>query len=432
MADMEVKRGQVWWVGDSMSVGAEMAIGRPGVVVSADCECAKSPVVTVVYTTTQPQTHTGSPCILYSGQKRWAHCNQPVTVDKSRLKRCETTLSEQEMSKVDKALVFTLGLNRVAIDHERELREKQAEQEKEMIRLQADRDIHKKLYVAVLEKLAAMQLERDLAVKMAEPVVANPVVEESAAEESVASVEEEPVATGGLLNPNTCTFDEMRANGVTPNLCLQIIAHRPYRDMSELACLPGINDWVYDRLCEGMYIPPVEKPKKPEYETPELVDLNTCSEDDLKSIGFRPDVAKMIIAARPYTYVDDLRGVPGVTRIAYQLVEKKVTVSQVEQPKPKPEKPKTVKRVEPVKPVEPEEPVKPVEKPVVNEVIEKVNVNEASGKEIHEKTGINLNTCYGIVGYRKRNGPYRTLKELINVTNFSSRMLERYRDKLVV
>lgn len=405
-----------------MSVGAELNTGRPAVVISSDYGCSVSPIVTVVYTTQQQKPGAVTPCVQYNGGPRWVHCDQIVTVDKSRLKRCDAQLSDQEFSKIERAVAQVLGLTLTTPSKEqelKELREKQRCHETEMIRLQVECGVHKKLYEAALEKLATIKFERDLEAKAAEPAV-----EESVVEEPVAPVEEEqPVATSALLNPNTCTFDEMRANGVTSNLCLQIIANRPYREMSELASLPGVNDWVYARLCEGMYIPPVEKPKKPEYETPELVDLNTCSEDDLKSIGFRPDVAKMIIAARPYTYVDDLRGVPGVTRIAYQLVEKKVTVSQVEQPKPKPEKPKTVKPVEPVK---------PVEQPVVDEVIEKVNVNEAGAKEISEKTGINISICYSIVGYRKRNGPYLSLDDLLNVTNFGSRALKKYRDKLVV
>lgn len=412
MADVEVKRGQVWWVRDAMSVGSEISAGRTAVVVSCAAACENSPIVSVAYTTTQGQVQSRPWNVdtFLNGKKERILCNQIQTVDKSRLDRVVGQFGDDVMRRVDRAIAVNFGFSVSDPAQERELkelREKQKSHEEELIRLQVECGVHKKLYEAALEKLVAARFERDLEAKAAEPEI----VEESVVEEDI------PVEVTGLLNPNTCTFDEMRANGVTSNLCLQIIANRPYREMSELAALPGVNDWVYDRLCEGMYIPPVEKPKK-ENDELELVELNTCTEDDLRRIGFRPDVVKMIIAARPYTYVDDLRGVPGVTRIAYQLVEKKVTVVPVVK-----EKPTNV-----------EEPVK-VEEPVTVEdqvTDDRVNVNEAGGKEIHEKTGINLNTCYSIVGYRKKYGPYKDLTELINVTNFSARMLEKHRDKMKV
>lgn len=388
-----------------MSVGAEMASGRPGVIISNDNDCVKSPVVTVVYTTTQPQAHSGSPCILYSGEKRWAHCNQPMTVDKSRLKKYETTLSEQEMCKVDRALVFTLGLNGAISAQERELREKQTEQEKEMIRLQADRDIHKKLYVAVLEKLVAVQLERDLAVNAAKSV----------AEEPVVPVEEESVSPDVLLNPNTCTFDEMRANGVTPNLCLQIIAHRPYKEMSELAGLPGVNDWVYARLCEGMCIPAAEQPvveepviEEPEQE-PELVDLNKCGLGDLTGLGFSLATAKMIQAARPYDCVEDLSGVPGVTRIAYQIVRNRVTVGEPSKPEPVAEVPVvSLEKPEPKKPKKKQK-TTTEEKP---ESTKMVNVNLCTARDLQKVCGLGRGTAENIVSHRIVNGRFTCMADV--------------------
>lgn len=62
----------------------------------------------------------------------------------------------------------------------------------------------------------------------------------------------------------------------------------------------------------------------------------------------------------------------------------------------------------------------------------KVNVNTADWKEIHEKLGIYEGLCHRITGYRKKHGPYRSLKDLLKVDRFTQYYLDTYGERLTV
>ncbi len=160
-----------------------------------------------------------------------------------------------------------------------------------------------------------------------------------------------------------------------------------------------------ESLMKPFYVEPVE----PE-EDVGPVDLNTCSEDDLKRLGFKPEVIQNIIAFRPFKKKDDLRVVPGVTKVAWQIVQHKVEVGSVVEEKPA-------------------EVVAEPEEPKVAE--EKVNVNTATAKELMA-VGIGATAAYSITGYRNKHGRYLCLDDLANVKQFSKKSLERLRDKLCV
>lgn len=148
----------------------------------------------------------------------------------------------------------------------------------------------------------------------------------------------------------------------------------------------------------------VEKPvEKPAEEEPSLVDINTCSKDDLRSLGCDEALAKSIIARRPYKKVTELKVVPGMKSVAYALLKARVCVSEL----PKQEAPKT-------------------------ETTEKININTATAEELSALTGLSVNMMWAITGYRKRNGEYKSVSELANVPRLSKNFLERFGDKLTV
>lgn len=102
--------------------------------------------------------------------------------------------------------------------------------------------------------------------------------------------------------------------------------------------------------------PKVEIRPEPAQETSELVDINRCTFDDLRALNFSTNIALNILNNRPFMDIEDLKVVPGVTRVAYGLVEKKITVgdtAEFKQKKSKPvKKPKTTaKAVEWDKPI---------------------------------------------------------------------------------
>lgn len=158
---------------------------------------------------------------------------------------------------------------------------------------------------------------------------------------------------------------------------------------------------------------PVEEEMVPEMpvvefeETPVLVDINTCSVGDLQKCGCTLSMANTLISNRPYKELDELRRVPGVTSVAYGLLKVKLCCVPVK--------------------VEKQEPVA-----VVNPLVEKVNINTATARELMDKLGINYNYAFLITGYRKKNGRYVDLEELREVHKLPKNFLAKHKDRLTI
>lgn len=178
--------------------------------------------------------------------------------------------------------------------------------------------------------------------------------------------------------------------------------------------------------------PVVEEPEQPKVEfepEPELIDINRCVYADLKHLGFSVNIALTIIEGRPYKSTQDLRKLPGMTSIMFQLVEKKICCNPVAEKKV--EEPVVEDPVVEVPVVE--EPVEeqPVEE-TLEEAVEKVNINAATWKELMSKLGIiEPYACY-ITGHRRKNGLFTNLEELLNVKGLPKVFYERYKDKLFI
>ena len=151
-------------------------------------------------------------------------------------------------------------------------------------------------------------------------------------------------------------------------------------------------------------------------EETERVEINTCSAEDLKRCGCSPVVVENIINSRPYLILDELRVVNGVTSVAYGLLKHKLCCVpvKVEEPEQKTEESEVV-----VEPEVPAEPAKPV-------VLEKVNINTGTVREIAEHLGIN--TCYAghISSHRNKNGKFVDLEELKLVKGLPKNFYDRY------
>ena len=106
------ERGQVYDIRYDDSVGAEMAVGRPVLIISCE-ESNKTGAVTVAYMSTVPHKRNFSVKV-WTG-KKWGHvvCNQLHTVDVSRFGDFICKLTNKDVSRVDTALKYTLCLNDV-------------------------------------------------------------------------------------------------------------------------------------------------------------------------------------------------------------------------------------------------------------------------------------------------------------------------------
>ena len=109
---MEIKRGQIYYADLSPVKGSEQGGLRPVLIVQNDMGNKHAPTVIVVPLTTRMTKHKlPTHCLTYAtGISSIILCEQVRTADKSRLKDYVTTLSPDEMEKVNRALKISLGI----------------------------------------------------------------------------------------------------------------------------------------------------------------------------------------------------------------------------------------------------------------------------------------------------------------------------------
>ena len=105
------RRGDVYWVSLDPVIGTEIRKTRPAVVVSNDpCNRHGARVVVLPITSTVDSLYPGEALVDVNGRPGRALGDQIRSIDKRRLKSRLSTLTAEEMARVDEALVITLGL----------------------------------------------------------------------------------------------------------------------------------------------------------------------------------------------------------------------------------------------------------------------------------------------------------------------------------
>lgn len=146
---IEPRRGDIFYVNKGYTTGSEQDAGRPAVIVSNDTGNEHAPVVMVVYLTTQPKSPMPTHCGVYARVPSTALCEQICTVSKDRLGEYIRSCDNEEMDRIDKALMIALGIEENGDDEElpwpvKEEREKLAEDERmKMYKLEVERDLYK-------------------------------------------------------------------------------------------------------------------------------------------------------------------------------------------------------------------------------------------------------------------------------------------------
>ena len=113
---MEFYRGDIFYVHKlGGTVGTEQEAGRPAVIVSNNLGNKSSNSVTVVYLTTQDKKPLQTHCEVIASIQSTAMCETVTTVSKERLGNYVRTCSEREMKRIDECLMFALGLGDIEI-----------------------------------------------------------------------------------------------------------------------------------------------------------------------------------------------------------------------------------------------------------------------------------------------------------------------------
>ena len=141
-------RGDVYYVLNNGANAADWKQGRPAVIVSNDVGNQHSPVVEVVFMTTQEKkpmpTHVSVMCRVPST----ALCENVYTIPKERLTDFIRSCSDEEMRRIDQALICSLGLT-----HHGEITPKSVGGVASDKQLEVELEVYKKLYNELLTKV---------------------------------------------------------------------------------------------------------------------------------------------------------------------------------------------------------------------------------------------------------------------------------------
>ena len=107
------ERGDIFIVEIENHTGREMAKTRPAVLVSNDLVSASEGIVLVAFCTTQPQQHDLPSHVLIrtTGEPSTVLCEHVYAVDKSRIRSCVGSVTQDELQRIDRGLSFALGLD---------------------------------------------------------------------------------------------------------------------------------------------------------------------------------------------------------------------------------------------------------------------------------------------------------------------------------
>lgn len=151
-----IKRGDIFYIEYfENTVGSEQRPGRPAIIVSNDRNNQTSATVEIVYLTTQPKmdmpTHVD---VNGTGKTSTAICEQVTTISVERLGDYCGACTLDEMKRLDRALLHSLGITPAAVTECDPEQEKQAvsEIERECIATKAKLDTMEAMYANLLQR----------------------------------------------------------------------------------------------------------------------------------------------------------------------------------------------------------------------------------------------------------------------------------------
>ena len=113
MNSKNIRRGDIYYVrGYSDTVGSEQKGFRPAIVISNNVGNKHSKIKQVVYITTKNKNEIPTHVVINSAKyTSIAICEQIFSVSDERIEKYVGHCTEEEMEKIDKALMISIGLD---------------------------------------------------------------------------------------------------------------------------------------------------------------------------------------------------------------------------------------------------------------------------------------------------------------------------------
>lgn len=151
---MNYRRGEIYYICKTITCGSEQEAGRPAIIVSNDVNNATSPIIEVVYLTTQEKaplpTHVE---INATGVKSTALCEQIQTASVNRLSGYVGRCSDEEMKAVEKAMAISLGMSADTSSTTNSTPDTKAPESPNVVALEAELKVYKDMYASLLDRL---------------------------------------------------------------------------------------------------------------------------------------------------------------------------------------------------------------------------------------------------------------------------------------
>lgn len=220
MEERKIERGEVYYVRYDESVGAEMAVGRPVLVVSNQSDIEKYDTVICVFLTRTPGGGHGVVKVMLSGRPSYIKCNQIQTLDKSRFNTLMCKLDEPTMKRVNGALTYAVSANTRPVEVEVETKNDIG------IENRVELELYQKLYAKAMAELMEMRFAYDELKfkynKFENQKTVEPEIEFEEVEEIEVKVEEYPKK----VNVNTCRWQDLVGIGVSKTVALSVTGTR--------------------------------------------------------------------------------------------------------------------------------------------------------------------------------------------------------------
>lgn len=150
---MEIKRGDIFFIENRKYIPDFSSViqdeHRPAIIVSNDAGNKFSNVVEVVYLTSQEKKALPTHCDVLCRVPSTALCEQVCTVSKERIGDFIRTCTDKEMKAVNDCIKVSLGL----ADPQIQIQAAPAVPQESTVQLMTERDLYKKLYEQMLEKM---------------------------------------------------------------------------------------------------------------------------------------------------------------------------------------------------------------------------------------------------------------------------------------
>ncbi|HPQ20027.1 MAG TPA: ComEA family DNA-binding protein [bacterium] len=246
------------------------------------------------------------------------------------------------------------------------------------------------------------------------------------------------------ININTATIDDLvKLKGIGPSTAETIIAFRekngPFASFEDLAKVPGLGEKKIAKFKDKITFGKIDKKilkEKLAITADGKINLNLATEEDLVKVeGIGPGTAKKIIKYREehkkFKSVEELREVPGIGQKKFEQISKYLTVTRggltkedylkrkdrAEKEKEKKEKIKESSGLSEKK---------------KSKKGDKININNATVEELTTLPKIGPSAAKRIIEYRKENGRFRRIEDIMNVPGIGIATFERIKDEISV